>query len=249
MPRAGTAADWREPFMEAVRDALPIMVAITPFGFVAGVAAAAAGLPLVQAIAISYIVYAGAAQLAALQLMTAGSPILVILVTTFLLNVRFSLYSALFAEPLRRLPVLVRLWMASIMTDQTMALGSRRFRDHPERGGKVAYFLGVSIPMWVVWTSAATIGVFVGAAVPAGWSLDFAVPLVFLTLWVSAMRSGTRAVRLAGATAAVVAFAAQTLPFNLGLMVATFAGIGVASVMEFRAPPAADTAKGSGGTA
>jgi 4-azaleucine resistance transporter AzlC len=223
---------FRDGALEGFRDAIPILVAVTPFGLVAGVSAAEVGLPVAHAVGMSYVVYAGTSQLAALQLLAVGSPFAVILLTTLLLNLRFALYSATLAPHVRGPRWPVRLWMASLMTDQSMALGIHRFATEPERGAKVAYYLGVSVPVWIVWTTAATIGVFLGAAVPAGWSLEFAVPLVFLTLWVFALARGRGPVWWAGGVGAIVAILARPLPFNLGLLAASFAGIAAGLVAE-----------------
>ena len=223
---------FREGALEGFRDAIPILLAVTPFGLVAGVSATEVGLPVAHAVGMSYVVYAGTAQLAALQLLAVGSPFAVILLTTLLLNLRFALYSATLAPHVRGPRWPVRLWMASLMTDQSMALGIHRFATEPERGAKVAYYLGVSVPVWIVWTTAATVGVFVGAAVPAGWSLEFAVPLVFLTLWVFALARGRGPVWWAGGVGAIVAVLARPLPFNLGLLVASFAGIAAGLAAE-----------------
>ncbi len=223
---------FRDGALEGFRDAIPILLAVTPFGLVAGVSAAEVGLPVAQAVGMSYVVYAGTAQLAALQLLAVGSPFAVIMLTTLLLNLRFALYSATLAPHVRGARWPVRLWMASMMTDQSMALGIHRYATKPERGAKGAYYLGVSVSVWVVWTTAATIGVFLGAAVPAGWSLEFAVPLVFLTLLVFALARGRGPVWWAGGVGAIVAILARPLPFNLGLLVASFAGITAGLVAE-----------------
>jgi len=237
-PSSDARSTFGASLREGVRDALPIMLAVTPFGLVVGVAAVEVGLPLAQAIGMSYLVYAGTAQLAALQLIALGSPVAVILMTTLLLNLRFALYSAAFADPLRAAPVGWRAVLAFMMTDQSMALGSQRYGRHPERGGKVAYYLGVSLPIGFVWTTASTLGVLLGGELPAGLSLDFAVPLVFLTLWVVAMVRGTPPVWVAGTVAAAVAVASRPLPFNLGLMLAAFAGIAAGLWWEGRRGPA-----------
>ena len=223
---------FRDGALEGFRDAIPVLLAVTPFGLVVGVAAADVGIPVAHAVGMSYVVYAGTAQLAALQLLAVGSPFAVILLTTLLLNLRFALYSATLAPHVRGPRWPMRLWMASLMTDQSMALGMHRYATKPERGAKIGYYLGVSVPGWVVWTTAATIGVFVGAAVPAGWSLEFAVPLVFLTLWVFALARGRGPVWWAGGVGAIVAVVARPLPFNLGLLVASFAGIAAGLVVE-----------------
>jgi predicted branched-subunit amino acid permease len=236
----------REAFLEGVRDAWPVLVAIVPFGLVVGVAASEGGLPLGPAIGLSYIVYAGASQLAALQLLALGSPVVVILLTTLLLNLRLMLYSAAFAKHLARAPWPLRVVMAGMMTDQSMALGSQRFGRYPERGGRVAYYLGSAVPVWVVWTSASTVGVLLGATVPGGLSLDFAVPLVFLTLWVLAMLRGNPSVWVAGVVAATVAVASKGVPLNLGLLIAAFSGIAAGLLWEARRGQAPRPGRGPG---
>ncbi|MDF1522081.1 MAG: AzlC family ABC transporter permease [Trueperaceae bacterium] len=223
---------FRDGALEGFRDAIPILLAVTPFGLVAGVSAAEVGLPVAHAVGMSYVVYAGTSQLAALQLLAVGSPFAVILLTTLLLNLRFALYSATLAPHVRGPAWPVRLWMAALMTDQSMALSTHRYATKPERGAKVAYYLGVSVPVWIVWTTAATVGVFVGAAVPDAWSLEFAVPLVFLTLWVLVLARGRGPVWWAGGVSAVVAIAARPLPFNLGLLLAAFAGLAAGVTAE-----------------
>lgn len=223
---------FRDGFLEGLRDALPVLLALGPFGLMVGVAAIEVGLPWAQATGMSYLVYAGTSQLAALQLLAVGSPPAVIVLTTLLLNLRFALYSATLAPHLRGARWPTRLWMASIMTDQSLALGMHRYATHPERGGKVAYYVGVSASVWVVWTTSATVGVFVGGAVPDGLSLEFAVPLVFLALWVLTLVRGAPPVWWAGGVAGVCAVVARPLPFNLGMLVAAFAGIAAGLAAE-----------------
>ena len=72
MPRA------RTEFHAGLRAGLSLLIAIVPFGIVTGVAMAAAGIPPLEAMAMSVLVYAGAAMLAAVQLIAEGSPALIV---------------------------------------------------------------------------------------------------------------------------------------------------------------------------
>jgi predicted branched-subunit amino acid permease len=243
-PRSVSAAAFRE----GARDVLPALVALVPFGLVLGVAAAQSSLSLAQAIGMSYIVFAGSAQLAALQLLALGSPFMVILVTALLINLRFALYSALLAADLRPAPWPLRTLLAAVMTDQALAFSTQRFATHPERGGRIAYYAGVALPVWFVWTTSSTVGVLAGAALPTDWSLEFAVPLVFLTLWIVALLRGRSPVWVAGAVAALVAVVARPLPFNAGLLLAIFAGIAAGLAWEARRATPTATAPSGGET-
>jgi len=62
----------RTEFRAGLRASLPLLIAIGPFGLVTGVAMAAGGIPPLEAMAMSILVYAGAAMLAATQFIAEG---------------------------------------------------------------------------------------------------------------------------------------------------------------------------------
>ena len=84
---------FRATFLLGMRAALPFVAMIVPFGALFGVIAAAQGLTLFQALAFSFVVVAGASQFAALQLMQAGAPLLVVILTATAVNLRMAMYS------------------------------------------------------------------------------------------------------------------------------------------------------------
>ena len=104
MRRFLSDADFRAGFAEMV----PACVAMTPFGLVCGVGAAAAGATLWGALGLSAIVFSGAAQILAVQLLAAGAPLAVIVLTCFVAGLRFVIYSAAMAPYLRPLPTRCR---------------------------------------------------------------------------------------------------------------------------------------------
>lgn len=220
----------RTTFFSGVRVGLPVMLGIVPFGLVAGVSAASVGLVNIQAIAMSALVFAGASQLAGLQLIAAGAPVFVILLTTFFINLRFMMYSASLAPFLARFSGGSRGFLAYFMTDQAYALSIRRFTEEPEMPYKRLYYLGFAAPIWFVWMLATAVGVFVGAQVPEGWSLEFAIPLIFMALIFPVLID--RASVAAALAASITVVVAHALPFNLALIVAAFVGIGTGTFVE-----------------
>ena len=217
-------------FFSGVRTGLPVMLGIIPFGLVAGVSAASVGLSNLQAIMLSALVFAGASQLAGLQLIASGAPVFVILLTTFFINLRFAMYSASLAPYLARLRVASRSALAYLMTDQAYALSVARFVREPEMPHKGLYYLGFAAPIWCVWMVATAAGVIVGAQVPEGWSLEFAIPLIFMALIFPAITD--RASVAAALAASVTVVVMHALPFNLSLIVAALVGIGTGVVAE-----------------
>lgn len=208
-------------FSTGVRDSLPLLLGIIPFALVAGVAAAEAGLSLVQALGMSVFVFAGASQLAALDLLGSDAPLVVVVLTAAVINLRMLMYSASIAPHFRAATGRVRAVLAYFLTDQAFALTVARY--DADDSGQRWYYLGLSLALWGVWQVGTVIGVAVGAGVPESWGLEFAVPLVFLALLVPALKE--RESLVAGAVAGVVAVAGAGLPLNLGLIVAATAGV------------------------
>ncbi|WP_211236346.1 hypothetical protein [Desulfovibrio inopinatus] len=77
--------------------------------------------------------------------------------------------------------------------------------------------------IWVVWQSATVAGIFAGATAPPELNLDFAIPLTFMALIFPAITNRPKAAAaLASGMAAIITY---TLPYNLGLVIASAIGI------------------------
>ncbi|SHG74211.1 Predicted branched-chain amino acid permease (azaleucine resistance) [Halobaculum gomorrense] len=209
-----------------VRDTLPLLLGIVPFALVAGVAGVEAGLTPLQTAGLSVVVFAGASQLAAIELLGQDAALGVVVLTVVVVNLRMLMYSASIAPYFRDLSARVRAGCAYLLTDQAYALALARYASDRDREGTTRrpyYYLGVALTLWVVWQVGTVVGVVFGAAVPDGWRLGFAVPLVFLALLVPAVSD---APSLAAAlVAAAVAVAGAGLPFNAGLIVGAVGGV------------------------
>ena len=213
----------RDAFLEGARVMLPILPGVVPFGVTAGIAGIDAGLSPAASLSSSIIIFAGASQLAAMQLIASGALPWVIILTAWVINLRFAMYSASLAPHFSKLPKRWQWPLAYLMTDQAYAVSMIRFGTHPERGNEHWFYMGGAVPMWAVWVASTAVGVALGAQVPASWQLGFAVPLIFMALLVPAIQDKPTA--LAAVVGGVVAVAAQGLPMNLGLMLGAVAGI------------------------
>ena len=111
----------RTEFLAGVRAELPILLGVAPFGMIYGALAIGAGLPRGAAQAMSSIVFAGSLQFVATQLFTTGAPGLVLLLTTFIVNLRHMLYSASLAPYLHKLPARWKWLLAYLLTDEAYA--------------------------------------------------------------------------------------------------------------------------------
>jgi predicted branched-subunit amino acid permease len=227
----------RDDLRAGARAVAPMLVGVVPFGLVAGATPVTHDLGAAVAVGFSVIVFAGASQLAAIDVLGSGGSALVAAVSAWTINLRLLLYSASLAPHLARQRLRTRLWVAYLLTDQAYAVCISRWGrgDDPRR--RVPYYLGAALLLWGSWQLSTIAGVLIGATVPESLPLEFAVPLVFLVLLVPAITGRPAAIAaIVGGIAAVIG--AEAGAGNLALMVGAVSGIGAGSLAELRWPPA-----------
>lgn len=204
------------------------------WGMMTGVAMVKSGMSVAEAVAMTLLVYAGSSQLAAMPLIAAGAPMLVILVTGFCVNLRFVVFSAHLRAYMMHLPLARRLFTGYLTTDLSYVLFTRRYpqasNDPATREAEQAYLAGGSALNWFSWQTASLIGIGLAHAVPMAWGLGFAGILALLGIGCSLATSRLRLVSAGVAgTAAVAAFA---LPFKLNIVVAIAAAVALCLLLE-----------------
>lgn len=222
----------RRGLWTGVRASAPMHLATAPFGLAFGVFAADAGLDAAQAMAMTVIMAAGASQIAALELLGEGAPVAVILVTGAAINLRMAMYSAAISAHWRGAPLWTRALGAYCLHDQAFAMSMRRYGDRPDEpvADKAAFFLGVGFATLTTWTASSYVGFRLGAAAPAGVSLDFIAPAIFLALVAPMLRTAAHgAAALVGAGASV---AFVWAPFGLGVLIGGVCGIVAGAAVE-----------------
>lgn len=219
-------------FVAGARGALPILIGVIPFAMISGVAAVSVGLTLFETIGMSVIVYAGASQLVVFQLMSAGSPWIIMVLTAWIVNLRFTMYSATLAPYLQKLSTGQKALLAYMLSDQAFGISLSHFVAD-EKVSHRWYYFGAALIIWAAWQISAIIGALLGALVPASWGLDFAFPLSFMALMFAALSDHPTVV--AALAGGIVAVLAKGLPYNTGLVLATFLGIAAGYFAENRA--------------
>lgn len=228
MPEATTKSYYWAGFAEG----LPFVLVVIPFGLLFGVIATEAGLTSWQTMAFSTVVFAGAAQFAALQLMVDNAPILIVIATALAVNLRMAMYSASLSVWLGKAPLWQRALIAYVNVDQSYAISINRFEDQPQMtlSQRIRFFFGVVSPVCPMWVVATGLGIWLGEGIPDWMALDFAVPICFLAIIAPMMR--TLAHMLAAVVSIVLALALAGLPYNLGLLVAALVAMIVGAQVE-----------------
>lgn len=215
----------KSAFWKGFRDSAPFLLMAAPFGSLFGVLAAEAGLNAAEALAFSMAVFAGAAQLTALQLMQEQAPLLIVLVSALAVNLRMAMYSASLTPYLGDAPMWQRAIAAYFVVDQSYALSIVQFEKEPRMSlpERLAYFFGTCGIVAPVWMSATVLGALAGTRIPESWGVDFVLPLAFLAMIGPMLRTPAHVV--ACFVAVATALPATALPYNLGLIVAGIAGM------------------------
>ncbi len=209
---------------------LPMTVGLIPFGIVCGVGAISVGASPVSALAMSMIIFSGAAQIIATQLLAGGAPFAVVVLSCFVVSLRFLMYSAALAPYLKPVNHRWRNLVAFLLTDQAFASSIRRFRESPDLRGSVSYFVGGGVVLWLAWQIATIAGIVAGAVIPASWQLEFVVPLCFLAVLAPLLRD--RVTLLVVVVTGVAAIALDNMPMRLSMICAGLIGIAAGVVAD-----------------
>jgi len=147
------------------------MPGIFAWGLVSGMAMLKSGLTLWQALGMTFFVFAGSAQLAALPLMAANAPGWVVFVTAMVVNLRFVIFAAALGPHFTHLRWYQRLWYGYFNADLMMAFFPRRFAPDSlhEPAGKLGFFTGIAYPNWCAWQVGAVAGILLADQIPQDW--------------------------------------------------------------------------------
>jgi predicted branched-subunit amino acid permease len=216
----------------------PQLIGVIPFGLVAGATPADGGLGVGAAIGFSGIVFAGASQLAAIDVLTQGGTALVAVLTACTINLRMVLYSASLAPFLTKDRLRWRLLASYVLVDQVYAVAVNRWSDPDDPvsppGTRIPFMLGAGLLLGTSWMITTVIGAVFGPSVPDSLPLSFAVPLVFLVLLVPAITNRPAVVAaLGGGVGAVLS--AELEAGHASIIIGAFIGIAGGALAEFAA--------------
>ena len=223
-----------------VRDAVVVGLATGTYGVAFGALAVAAGLSVLQACALSALMFTGASQFALVGVVEAGGSPLAGLATAALVGSRNALYG-LRLSALLRSRGMRRLGAAQLVIDESTAMAVRRAAP---RAARLAFWAtGVSV--FVFWNVATLLGAVGARALPdpKALGLDAVAPAAYLALLAPRMR-GREPWLLALAAAAVALAALPFVPAGVPVLLA-----GAVAVAWGAARPHVELAAAAGGAA
>ncbi len=219
-------------FWRGVRATFPLVVGAIPFGIIFGAVAISSGLSPQATMAMSLFVFAGSAQFVAAGLVAAGAGVAIIVLTTFVVNLRHALYAASLAPYMKELPQRWLLPLGFWLTDESYLVVIDRYTQEDASPYKHWFYLGSALFMYLNWQLCTFIGIRAGQAIPnpESWGLEFALPVTFIGMLIPMLKDRPIVACVAVAGAAAVIFSG--LPNQLGLIVASLLGVAAGALLQ-----------------
>jgi predicted branched-subunit amino acid permease len=232
-------ANYRHPaFGEAARGMVPLATGIAAWGLMTGVAMVKSGMSVAEALAMTFLVYAGSSQLAAIPLLVASAPVWIILATGFCVNLRFVVFSLHLRPYFMHMPRWRRLVNGYFTADMSYAMFTKRFpvpgKTEEEYRAQEAFLSGNYFVTWASWMFASVLGIVLGNLIPSAWGLGFAGVLCLIGILCSLANTPLR--RLSALVAGAAAVAAYAMPLKLNIVVAIAAAVLVSFWLEKKMP-------------
>ena len=212
-------------FLAGAKAILPLVVGATPFGMLFGALAISVGIAPWAVMGLSLIVFAGSSQFVAAGLVGQGATIGVIVLTTFVVNLRHALYAASLGPYLRHLS---HRWLAPIafvLTDESYAAVITRFEQADNSPNKHWFYAGGALLMYINWQIWTLAGIVAGQRLAdvGDLGLEFAMVVTFIGIVVPLIKRWP--MLLCALVAGGCALLFHGLPHQLGLIVASLSGI------------------------
>ena len=177
----------RQEFKRGVKDSLPIMIGIVPFGLILGAQAGQKGMSVLETTLMMGLNFAGGSEFAAVGLWTSPLPVLLIITMTAMINSRHILMGAAFVPYLRDLPLKKLLPALFVMTDESWAMGIADAKHRQQAGlppFSYPYYMGTAVVLYVMWVVCGLLGSSIGPLLGdvSRFGFGMAFPAVFLVL-------------------------------------------------------------------
>ena len=186
-------------FKSGTQAGVSIAIGYFPIALTFGLLAKSAGLSIGETVMMSLIVFAGASQYISLSLLSLGTGVFEIVLTTFIVNIRHFLMATSLNEKAPEGDVAAKAAYSFGLTDETFSVAATR--DGQVRPG---YMFGLVLMAYSSWVIFSGIGHLIGANLPKTLQESMAVALyaMFIGLLVPSMKKSAKAIYLAAMAAA-----------------------------------------------
>ena len=170
-----------------MKDALPIVLGYLPVGMAFGLLAGNAGLAPSEAGLMSLLVYAGASQFLAIEMIFKGITWLPIVLATFFVNLRHILMSSNLSLYFKNAHLPLLGFLSAQLTDESFAVAMSNL---PKVKNNPPYLFGLQITSHLAWVIGSIGGALFGPFIKISeFGLPFALPSLFICLLVFQLKT------------------------------------------------------------
>ena len=221
--KKATATSYLKTINQATIDILPLALATVPWGILCGSLSINIGLSPLQAQLMSLLVFAGAAQLAALTIIGAIGSLSSMFSSTFVISSRHLLYSAVFREHVRKSSLGLRCCIAFFLTDEMFAVTCAYIEKH--RMFSPIYAISSGVVFYLIWNLSTFIGIMAGQHIPniEHLGLEFAIAATFIAIVFPSIKNKSTLVSVISSGLSVIIL--SIFMKDYALIAATFIGM------------------------
>ncbi len=185
-------------FMYGIQSGISIAIGYMPIAITFGLLAKATGLSVTETFLMSLLVFAGASQYIALNLLALGTGAFEIILTTFIVNIRHFLMSASINEKVESAPKPIKAIYSFGLTDETFSVAA--IKDGKISTGFICGVIFISYSSWVINS---VIGHLIGSNLPSNLqeSMGIALYAMFVGLLIPSLKKHRKVIYLAGIAA------------------------------------------------
>lgn len=205
-------------------DMLPLNLAVIPWGILCGSLAVQNGFTPLETQLMSLLVFAGSAQLVAIELISQNTPLLTILFTTFIISSRHFLYGLSIRHKIIAQPLRWRLPISFVLTDELFAFSHHRKAYQSKI--RLVYALSAGFSFYICWNIWTLLGIIAGSLLPdlTHMGLDFAIATTFIALVIPGIKNWP--IFITVCTAGIFATWFKAIRFELWLVGAALIAMG-----------------------
>ena len=213
-------------FSAGAKKSLPVIIGMVPSAMAFGILAKTAGLSIWESLFMSAVVFAGASQFAALNMLMIGVSMADILITTALLNPRHIMMGSSISQRMERgINPFEKFALFFFLTDESFSIASLQEAEIVAPG----FLWGVQLPIFLTWNVLTLCGYIGTAFLPRDLqsSMGIAIYALFLAIIIPAARK-SRAALIVTLSAMTLSALLKWLPLfaqlNRGLAIIISAG-------------------------
>lgn len=183
---------------KGIQSGISIAIGYAPVALTFGLLAKTTGLSIGETVLMSLVVFAGASQYISLSLLSLGTGIFEIVLTTFIVNIRHFLMSTALNEKCEDDHLVNKAIYSFGITDETFSVAAMK-----EGTVSTGYMYGLNFISYASWVVCSGLGFLLGASLPQTLqeSMTIALYAMFIGLLVPSMKKSIKVVFLAALAA------------------------------------------------